>query len=224
MNPTSVNGTQIDDSNWGVLLSVALRLPLETLPFPALPAGTHLRLGLNHTLMPSAHRSTALTLGLGRQFGPAQPRPDTEPVIGPWWFGASVGRAITNLEGTEGANAGVLEARKYLGERFEHWALSGKLVLEGDDGARVDRQGIAGQLWYVQQVTPRFAMSAGAGPYLARNRREENDETRANLLISFQAERALSRQTRAFVNFNRVKTFRQTNDRDLFQVGLLKRF
>jgi hypothetical protein len=219
MNTTSVGGTQIDDSNWGVLLSIALRLPLETLP-----AGTHLRLGLNHALIPGAHRSTALILGIGRQFGPAQPRPDTEPVTGPWWFGASVGRSITNLDGTDGANAATLEARKYLDESLAHWAVSGKLVFEGDDNTRVDRDGVAGQVWYVQQVTPRLAVSTGIGPYLARNDRDEDHKTRANLLISFQAERALSRQIRAFVNFNRVKTFRQTNDRDLFQVGLLKRF
>ena len=29
---------------------------------------------------------------------------------------------------------------------------------------------------------------------------------------------------RAIVNFNRIKTFRKTNDRDLFQIGLLRRF
>jgi hypothetical protein len=43
-------------------------------------------------------------------------------------------------------------------------------------------------------------------------------------LISLQAERALSRETRMFINFNRVKTFRETNDRDLFQIGILKAF
>jgi hypothetical protein len=48
--------------------------------------------------------------------------------------------------------------------------------------------------------------------------------TRSNLLITFQAEQALSRHTRAFLNFNRVKTFRQTDDRDLFQLGLLTSF
>jgi len=26
------------------------------------------------------------------------------------------------------------------------------------------------------------------------------------------------------VNFNRIKTFRKTNDRDLFQLGVLRRF
>jgi hypothetical protein len=72
-------------------------------------------------------------------------------------------------------------------------------------------------------VTPRFSMSAGLGPYFAVNRRDDN-RTATNLLISFQAERALSGRTRAIINLNRIKTFRKTNDRDLFQVGLLRRF
>jgi hypothetical protein len=80
----------------------------------------------------------------------------------------------------------------------------------------------------VQQVTPLFTMSAGIGPYVANNRREDlrydNGHVRANLLISFQAERPLSRETRVFINFNRVKTFRETDDRDLFQLGVLKSF
>jgi hypothetical protein len=162
-------------------------------------------------------------LGLGRQFGFTRPDPVTE-AGGPWWLGGSAGNSITNMSGRAGAFAGVLEARRSLGERFEHWAVSTKFLFEGDDKVKVDRRGAAAQLWYVQQVTPRFSMGAGLGPYVARNRRADVDPTSGNLLVSFQAERALSRQFRAFVNFNRVKTFRQTDDRDLFQLGLLKRF
>jgi hypothetical protein len=219
MNTTEVDGRQIDDKHLGVLLSAALRMPLAFLP-----SGTHLRVGVNYAYMPDAHRSTAVIFGVGRQFGPAGPDPDTEPAAGPWWLGGSFGNSITNMSGRDGAYAGTLEARKYLGERFEHWALSGKLVFEGDDDVKVDRRGVAAQLWYVQQITPRFAMSAGLGPYLTHNRRDDVNPNAGNLLISLQAERALSRQTRAFVNFNRVKTFRDTDDRDMVQVGLLKRF
>jgi hypothetical protein len=223
MNTTVADGRQIDDAHWGILLSGALRIPLDA-PLGLLPPGTHLRVGLNYVYMPDAHRSIAVVAGLGRQFGPGHPNLATEPGAGPWWFGASVGNSITNMAGTDGARAAVLEARKYLGERFEHWAVSGRFLLEGDDGARVDRRGLAAQLWYVQQVTPRFAMSAGIGPYVARNRRDNVDPASGNLLISFQAERALTPRTRVFLNFNRVKTFRDTDDRDLFQLGVSKRF
>ena len=218
MNTTVIDGRQIDDAKVGALFSLAVRLPLGDLP-----AGTHLRIGYNHVQMRNVHRSDALMIGIGRQFGRAEPDPETDPANGRTWFGASVGNSITNMAGTDGARAAVLEVRRYLGERLEHWAVSGKFLFEGDDGARVDRRGAAAQLWYVQTVTPRFAMSAGLGPYVARNRRDDNI-THANLLVTFQAEQALSPHTRAFLNFNRVKTFRQTDDRDLFQLGLLTDF
>jgi hypothetical protein len=168
--------------------------------------------------MHTVHRSDALVLGLGRQFGPAEPAPDVVP-DGPLWVGGTIGTSITNMAGTHGAHAAVLEARQYA----ERWGLGYKVLFEGDDGARVDRRGVAGQVWYVQPVTPRFSMSAGLGPYFAVNRRDDN-RTATNMLISFQAERALSSRTRAIINFNRIKTFRKTNDRDLFQLGLLRRF
>ena len=203
---------QIDDAHMGLLLSAALRL---TVPGPP---GTHLRLGYNHVGMHTVHRSDALVLGFGRQFGAAEPAPDVVP-DGHLWLGGTFGTSITNMAGTHGAHAGVLEARQYA----ERWGVGYKVLFEGDDGARVDRRGVAGQLWYEQPVTPRFSMSAGLGPYFAVNRRDDN-RTATNLLISFQAEHALSGRTRAIINFNRIKTFRKTNDRDLFQVGLLRRF
>jgi hypothetical protein len=212
MNTTEIGGRQIDDARLGLLLGAALRL---TVPGPP---GTHLRLGYNHVAMRHVHRSDALVLGFGRQFGPAEPAPDVVP-DGHLWVGGTFGTSITNMSGTHGAHAGVIEARQYA----DRWGVGYKFLFEGDDGARVDRRGVAGQLWYEQPVTPRLSMSAGLGPYFAANRRDGN-RTATNLLISFQAERALSAQTRAIVNFNRIKTFRKTNDRDLFQLGLLRRF
>lgn len=217
---TGADGRQIDDSNLGLLLSAALRIPLDFMP-----GGSHLRIGLNQVLMHGVHNSTALIIGLGRQFGPAHAEASTEPVYGSFWFGASYGVSITNLSGTEAAYAGTLEIRRYLDPDGDvgHWATSLKYVDEGDDGTRVDRRGVAGQAWYVQQVTPRFSVSAGLGPYMTRNSREQ-DHMRGNLLITLQAERALSLHTRIFINFSRVKTFRETEDRDMVQVGVLKHF
>ena len=212
MNTTEIGGRQIDDARLGLLLGAGLRLAVPG------PPGTHLRLGYNHVAMRSVHRSDALVLGFGRQFGPAEPAPDVVP-DGHLWVGGTIGTSITNMAGTSGAHAGVIETRTYA----DRWGVGAKYLFEGDDGARVDRRGVAGQVWYVQPVTPRFCMSAGVGPYVAANRRDDNRKA-TNLLITFQAERALSARTRAIVNFNRVKTFRKTNDRDLFQFGLLRRF
>ena len=209
---TPTGNTQIDDARLGALVSAGLRLRLPG------PSGTHVRLGINHVAMHTVHRSDALVLGVGRQFGPAEPAPDVVP-DGHLWLGGTFGTSITNMAGTHGAHAGVIEARQYAAR----WGLGYKFLFEGDDGARVDRRGVAGQVWYEQPVTPRFSMSAGLGPYFAANRRDGN-RTATDMLISFQAERALSARTRAIINFNRIKTFRKTNDRDLFQIGLLRRF
>jgi len=227
MNTTVIDGRQLDDAHLGLLVSAALRYAL-----PWAQPGTHLRLGYNHVQMTHVHRSDALMLGVGRQFGPATQDPATDPVKTPLWLGGSVGRSITNMSGTRGATSGTLEARRYLDGDFKHWAASAKFLFEGDDQVRVDRRGVAAQLWYVQQVTPWFAMSAGAGPYAAMNRREDihshdadpSGHIRGNLLITLQAEHTLSRGTRVFINFNRVKTLRETDDRDLFQIGILKAF
>jgi len=212
MNTTVIDGTQIDDAHVGVLASLALRYALPG------PPGLHLRLAYHHVGMRDVHRSDALVLGIGRQFGHAEPAPATNPEDHVW-LGATVGWSITNMSGTHGAQAGVLEARTYSGR----WGVGLKGLFEGDDGARVDRRGVAGQVWYTQPVTSGLSMSAGLGPYLAINRRDDNRFTR-NLAISFQAEKTLSARARAIVNFNRIKTFRKTNDRDLFQLGLLHRF
>jgi hypothetical protein len=212
MNTTTIAGRQIDDAHLGVLFTGALRFPLPG------PLGTHVRLAYHHVAMHYVHGSDAVVLGVGRQFGPARHDPATDPGAS-LWLGASAGSSITNMAGTHGAHAAVLEARQY----GDHWGVGAKFLFEGDDGARVDRRGLALQLWYLQPVTPSLAMGAAIGPYVAENRRDDN-RTATNAAITFQAERALSRRTRAFINFNRIKTFRNTNDRDLFQIGLLRRF
>ena len=212
MNTTIIAGRQIDDAHVGALLTAALRYALPG------PPGFHLRLAYHHVAMHGVHGSDALVLGVGRQFEATRPAPDTVP-DGRLWLGASAGTSITNMSGTHGARAAVLEARQYAGR----WGAGAKVLFEGDDGARVDRRGVAMQLWYVQPVTPRLSMSAAIGPYVAENRRDAN-RTATDALITFEAERALSAHTRAFVEFSRIKTFRKTNDRDLFQLGLLHRF
>jgi hypothetical protein len=219
MNTTFLDGRQLDDTRWGLLFSAALRVRL----FSA-PEGTYLRLGVNHAQIPGVHRSDALMLGLARQFGPV-----AQPAIGEatsaLWLGVSAGAAVTSMPGTATGRVTVLDAGRDLDRGAAHWAWSARFLFEGSDGSRVDRRGLAGQLRYVQEVTPGFSMSAGIGPYLARNRREAGGNgapVRGNLLISLQAERALSRDTRVFFDFGRVKTFLRMDDRDLFLVGLRK--
>jgi hypothetical protein len=214
MNTTIIDGVQIDQARRGILYSAALRYSLDRWV-----RGAHLRLGYNHVWMRDVFHSDAIMLGVGRHFTDVPPFPETEISRSRLWLGPSFGRSITSQSGTQGANGGMFEAKQYGGK----WALSFKAIFEGDDRARVDRRGVAAQFWFVQPITPAFSASAGIGPYFAENRRESN-RTGTHGLITLQFERNLSEKTKTFFAFHRVKTFRESNDRDLFHLGVLKTF
>jgi hypothetical protein len=213
MNTTTLNGVEIDQANTGVLFTGALLYPLEQWS-----QGTHLRIGYNHVWMQNVHQSDAIMLGIGRHFTSAPAYLGTGADQMPLWLGAAIGRSITNLSGNRGATNGMLEARQYFGM----WAGSAKLIVEGDDGEHVDRYGAALQLWFVQPLTPHWTFGAGAGPYFADNRRGKDETTHG--LFTMEIEHRLSKTSKAFFAFNRVKTFRETNDRDLYQLGVLTTF
>lgn len=228
MNTTFVDGRQVDDTRWGLLASAALRFDV-----PWAWPGTHVRLAYNHVQVSGAPRSDAMLLGIGRQFGAvARPDPDASPpgIAGdaePVWLGVSAGGAITNMAGTNGAAAVRIDARRSLSGGLARWAVSGSFVFEGEDDARVNRRGLAAQLWYRQPVTPRVGIGVGVGPYFARNKHDEGNgrnRFRGNALISLQADYALSPRYRLLLGFSRVKTFIDTNDRDLYLIGVLRAF
>jgi hypothetical protein len=214
MNTTVIDGVQIDSARRGMLYSAALRFPLtEGDP------GTHARLGFNHVWMRDTFRSNAVLLGIGRNFTDVPPFPETELARGRLWLGASYGRAFTSHTGTQDANGAIVEAKQYGGK----WAVSFKAIVEGDDRTRVDRRGMAAQFWFVQPLTERWSASAGIGPYVAENRRE-NNHVGTHGLITLQFERNLGAHTKSFFAFHRIKTFTQMNDRDLFHLGLQHSF
>jgi hypothetical protein len=214
MNTTTVNGAQIDQARYGFLYSAALRYPLAWWA-----RGAHLRLGYNHVAMRNVFHSDAVMIGIGRHFTDVPPFPETDLARGRLWLGPSYGRSYTSQSGTQDANGAMFEAKQYGGK----WAMSFKAIFEGDDRTRVDRRGVAAQFWFVQPLTPDWSAQAGIGPYFAENRREGN-RTGTLGLITLQFERTLSDQTKAFFAFHRVQTFRESNDRDLFHLGVLKSF
>jgi hypothetical protein len=214
MNTTTITGTQIDQARRGMLYSAALRYSLDRWA-----KGAHLRLGYNHVWMRDVFHSDAVMLGIGRHFTDVPPFPETDLSRSRLWLGASYGRSITSQSGTQGANGGIFEAKQYGGK----WAASFKAIFEGDDRARVDRRGMAAQFWFVQPLTNSWSAQAGIGPYFAENRREGN-RTGTHGLITLQFEHDLSERSKAFLAFHRVKTFRESNDRDLFHLGLMKTF
>jgi hypothetical protein len=210
MNTTTIGGVQYDAAHRGMLYSAALRFPLRLFD-----AGTELRVGVNHVSMRDAFHSDALLVGVGRHITDVPPFPETELARGRLWLGAYYGKALTNMPGSQATHSGTFEAKQYSGK----WAMSFTAVFEGDDGVHVDRRGVAAQFWFVQPLTERWAASAGFGPYIAENRRE-NNRAGVHGLITLQFERKLGERTTAFFAFHRVKTYTQMNDRDLFHLGL----
>jgi hypothetical protein len=210
MNTTTINGVEIAQARIGILATVALRYPFELWGH-----GAHFRLAYNHVWMHDVHHSDALMFGVARHFGNAPPYPALGE-LEPLWLGAALGNSITNQSGTSGSLNAMLQAKQYRGT----WAMSASAIHEGDDGKRVDRYGLAAQLWLVQPLTRLWTATAGVGPYLARNTRD-HDKSDLLGLFTLQFERNLG-DTKLFLSFNRVKTFDEKNDRDLFQVGLMK--
>ncbi len=214
MNTTEIAGVQVNDSNLGALLSLALRINLDQYS-----QGLHMRIALNHVAMRDVHSSNAILVGLGKYFSemPAYPAASTHGH--PIWIGLAAGRSNTNQLGTDSTSSFSLEAKQYRGP----WAGSIAAIVEGDDGSRVDRRGIAAQGWFVQPLTEKWTVSAGVGPYVAQNERGSGN-TRVLGLLTLQAERSVFKSMKVFANFSRVKTFAEKNDRDLFRIGLMKQF
>jgi hypothetical protein len=215
MNTTDIGGEQINDSNLGILLSLALRIELERYS-----PGLHMRIAVNRVAVPDVHSSTALLVGIGKYFSATPPYPTSGFSFTPVWIGVSASNAVTNQSDTEHTYGFAVEAKHYWGS----WAASVAAIVEGDDDNRVDRSGIAAQAWFVQPLTEKWTVSAGFGPYFARNNRESPASTRTLALISLQAERSISKTTKVFASFSRVATFTDRDDRDLFRIGLAKQF
>jgi hypothetical protein len=213
MNTTTVGGVQVNDASRGVLYTAALRYSLDRWA-----PGAHLRLGFNHVWM-REFKSNALLLGVGRHFTDVPPFANTDPLRRRLWIAASYGKSQTTQAGREIARSGTLEAKQYEGK----WAVSVKAIQEGDDQVLVNRRGVAAQFWFVQPITEAWQISAGAGPYVAKNLRN-NNSTGVHGLITMQFERNMGERTKAFFAFSRVKSFQEANDRDIFHLGLTRAF
>ncbi len=214
MNTTDIGGRQINDSNVGALVSLALRIGLDQYS-----PGLHFRIAVNHVAMRDVHSSSALLVGIGKYFNEVPAYAATGSARSPVWIVVAAGSSITNHGGTDDAFGFSIEARQFRGP----WAASIAAIAEGDDDVRVDRRGIALQGWYVQPLTAKWSVSAGVGPYVATNDRESGNP-RLLGLITLQADRAISKTLKVFASFSRVKTFREKNDRDLFRIGVMKQF
>jgi hypothetical protein len=215
MNRTTKNNIESDDARVGALVSLALIGRLD-----AYSQGLQWRLGYNHVAMTGAPSSDAIVVGIGKEIGAERSSrtggaPDGHPI----WLGAAYGFAQTNHSGPGYRTSYSLEAKQFYGQ----FAMSLSAIQEGDDGVRVDRRGVAAQAWYVQPFSQNWSISAGAGPYFARNKLDASGTT-LNGLFTVQLDRNLGKDWKVFTNFARVVTFTNKNDSDLVTFGLMRRF
>lgn len=214
MNTTKINGTEYDDPNLGALVSLALLANMDRLS-----PGLHMRFALNHVEMPGAPSTNAILIGVGKNFGSSTYQGNNDISEKPVWFSVTAGTAKTNHGGTSGAQGYGVESKIYDGP----WAASVAAIVEGDDGTRVNRQGVAVQGWFVQPLNDKWTVSAGAGPYVANNSRDARG-VELDGLITLQVERSVGKQWKVFASFSRVASFNRNNDRDLARVGISRKF
>ncbi len=214
MNTTKINGTEYDDPNFGALVSLALLANMDRIS-----PGLHMRFALNHVIMPGAPSSNAFLIGIGKDFDPAPYQSGADSSQKPLWFSVMGGTSKTNHGGTSGAKGASVEIKQYDGP----WATSLTGIVEGDDGVRVDRQGVAVQGWFIQPLNNKWTVSAGAGPYLANNQRDSG-KMELDGLVTIQVERSIGKKWKVFASFSRVASFSKNNDRDLARVGISRQF
>ena len=215
VNTTTIKGVELNDAKLGALLSIAALVSIEKYS-----PGLHMRFALNHVSMPETHSSVALLVGVGKYFDNVPARIQSESYESSIWLGVTAGISQTNHRGSEGAPGFSVEAKKYYGSQ---WAGSISGMMEGDDQIRVHRQGVAVQGWFVQPLSENWAASAGIGPYVATNKRGSGD-LQLHGLITLQVERFIAPKWKGLVSFSRVATFTEENDRDLFRIGVMRRF
>lgn len=215
MNTTTIDNIEINDAKLGALLSLATLMDLDRFS-----PGLHMRYALNHVTMPGAHYSVAFLVGVGKHFDRVPERSQSRSAGEPYWLGVSGGTAQTNHGIAEEAMVFSVEAKRHYSS---HWAASLSGIWGEDDGARVNRSGIAVQGWFVQSLDENWAASAGLGPYLAANKRD-GDNYHLHGLITLQVERFIGDRWKGLISFSRIATFKERNDRDLFRLGIMREF
>lgn len=212
-NTTTINGVERDDKNLGLLTSVAALYYLDDLS-----PGLHLRAEYNHVIMPGAINTDSVMIGIGKNFGAVSSN-HSEKDDGSLEVGLIGNHFKTNHGGTHASEGYQVEMKKMVSKDT---AVSLSYMHEGKD-SMVEREGIATQVWFVQPLSNKWSVSAGAGPYIAKNKLESN-ENKMNGIISIEIKRELGSQTTAFVRINRIADFQEDKDRDILSIGVARKF
>ena len=183
----------------------------------------HLRLQYNHVEMPGAPDSDALLVGIGFDIE-SRGNADRSENQGTLEIAALLSHFITNHGGTSSSQGFHLEIRKEIGR---HLGVSIGFLKEGDDEL-VQRNGIPVQFWYSAFIGTKWSLSAGAGPYFSKDKGHSGVDV--NGIISLEAKREFPKDINLIFRFNRIMDINsnplenQENDRDMFEIGLSKRF
>lgn len=209
MDTTHVDNEPRNEKRLGLLASAAVR-------YYVVPNGFFLKLQYNHVQMINGFNSDTVLFGVGSDFrgDPAPALSDGKTQVSIW-----AGTSQTNHPQVPIEKGYMVELKRPLGNA---WAYSASFVYEGNNGT-AGRRGVAAQFWYVAPVLSRWALSAGVGPYLSRDRDEPSDRIRLNALFSAQVSYQVTNNWAASLRFNRVATGND-KDQDMFMVGLARNF
>lgn len=119
-------------------------------------------------------------------------------------------------DGSQRTHAFQIEVRKIKGDV----GYSVSLIHEGDNGV-TDRNGIAGQIWYVTPTLDGWGLTIGAGPYLTLD--EVNNKTQLMALASVEARKQVTKTVSVAVRLNRVISM-NGKDQNMIMIGVQKKF
>ncbi|GAB3628513.1 hypothetical protein PTE30175_03397 [Pandoraea terrae] len=215
------NGAGFADAHgWGVLASAAANWYFES--------GWFASLRVNRVQARHSYNSTALIAGLGYRFGSETKPRDAAPEglydwrDGRWEIDGALGKTVVNSFHSEHAFAKSADLRLKL---TDHLTGSVSFINEGD--ARLERRwGGAAQLWLDDQLTERFSVGAGMGPYVAIDKYHHPGEKSApdvSLLVSATAAYAFTPRWVTRAIWHRVATG-YSRDADIFMLAMGYRF
>lgn len=215
MNTTRKDdGIEYDDKHMGLLATAALLYYLN-----GDASGFHIRAEYNHVSIPGQHSSDAFLLGVGKNFDEMSDRDNGSDSdnISAAAFGIV---SQTNHSYVGPVAGGALEIQI---KESSHYGYTVTITNEGDD-QYTNRQGVGVQAWYIAPINNKWVISAGAGPYVAVDKRGSGKiETMA--LFSLEAERTLGDSAdgySAVLRFSRVASSNNF-DKDLLYLGVRKK-
>jgi len=186
-NTRRVEGIEVNDKQYGWIVSAALLYRMHN--------SNYLRVQYDNVQVQDSFRTHTLLLGLQADFGQRTTRdPDAASEVT-----LLAGFSMMNTSAARASAAMQLEARRYLGSDF---ACSLSVLAESDNRIS-SRQSLAGQCWYVKQVSPTWRMSAGLGPLVTHAAYVE-DDTRIGALISLEAAKRINPKWEGGARFSRL--------------------